>query len=198
MPGYHANENAVAHLSNHDRASKAQALLCNIAIGVFAGIAMSRVRLDLDLPGHKLLFWMIPLLITRIVAPHKMGMTAGASAAGLTSLALGGNFAGGLTLLPLITVSGAMIDGAIAYRKKLGLHAWTLVPILAVACGIAGLICAAKRLMSPSFNTHYIFGLTGIAARLVSYSIFGMISGLVGSVAGLILRRRKKNRDAHR
>ena len=48
----------------------------------------------------------------------------------------------------------------------------------------ANLICLVKRkLLPPGLNPHFIFGVSGVWFKLVSYAFFGFLSGVVASIS---------------
>ena len=181
MRGFPWIENGDARRSSHAAAFGARMLLANVAVGVLAGLLVSHVRLQLGLPGHKALFWMVPVLAARLFAPHLLGATAGASAAACTALAMGENLAGGILYLPLVPLAGAVLDGTVALAERRRLRWWWTIPLLGMGGMAANLLCAMKRLLTPLRNSHLLFGLDGLAATILSYAFFGLLAGLAAS-----------------
>ncbi|MCX5672610.1 MAG: hypothetical protein NTU94_14935, partial [Planctomycetota bacterium] len=93
-------------------AEHASAVLITAAVGAAAGLVAGQLRLHLGLPGHKVLFWLTPVLAARLIAGGPAGATAGALAAAVATAVAGGNLAGSLVQLPLIGVAGLVIDAA--------------------------------------------------------------------------------------
>jgi len=55
------------------------------AVGVLAGVATASVKLHLGLPGHKALFWMVPIVLARVLSRHPVGGSIGSLTAGRMS-----------------------------------------------------------------------------------------------------------------
>jgi len=166
--------------------------LAPLAVGVLAGVLAAQVRLHLGMPGHKALFWMVPVLGARLICRSRLGTTLGAAGASGASMLLGGNLAGGPAMAFLVVLAGGLLDGAAAWGERLRLPAWRLVPLLGLAGLAANLLCMVKRLFSPSYEPHVVLGLTGLGAVIVSYALFGLIGGLGGGLIGCLGRRRAK------
>ncbi len=197
MRGYLSIESVRAPRSSGAWREAAERLAGCAAVGLLAGLAAGHVRLHLGLPGHKALFWMVPVVAARLVLRSPGGAAAGAVAAGFTALAVGGRFAGAAGHLPVAVLAGGVLDVAIGWaeRHRLG-PLWT-VPLVGAAGVAANLVMLAKRLMGPLFEWHQVLGLTGGPARLVSYAAFGLVAGLAGAAiafAALRLRQRPPTR----
>ena len=181
MRGFLLTEKNPGRWSNLLKTLQLQALLTNMSVGILAGIFMAHVRLGLGMPGHKALFWLLPVITARLLKPHTIGAAAGACTAAVTSMALGGNLAGGYLFIPLVALAGGLIDVIIFWSNRLKLSPWLMIPLLGAGGLAANLICAIKRILAPQFNQHYLLGLSGIPAQIASYAIFGLIAGLVGT-----------------
>ena len=188
MPGYPLTESAAGRWHRVAAALGLRMLLANMAVGVLAGLAVAHLRLGLGLPGHKLLLWMTPVVVARLLARHPLGAAAGALSAAGVSLGFGGNFAGNVLLLPLVVVAGALIDGCVAFADRRRLPVLLRVPLVGVAGMTAGLVCAMKRLLVPVVHTHALFGLADLPARMVSYAVFGLVAGLVGATVAVAIQ----------
>lgn len=195
MPGYPLTENAVDRWRRVVDVVQPRMLAVNVSVGVLAGLAAAHVRLGLGLPGHKLLFWVTPIVVARLLSRHPLGAAAGACAAACTSLAFGGNIAGGILLLPLVGVAGAVLNGVVAFAEHRRLSRWLLVPLLGLGGATAGLLCALKRLLSVTFNRHVMFGFGDVTTRLVSYALFGLVAGTVGAGLALCLLAARRRGD---
>ena len=184
MPGYLWTESGAGRWSRLAEAAQLRTLAANAAVGVLAGILIAHVRLHLGLPGHKALLWMTPIVVARLLCRHPAGATAGASAAALTSIALGGHLAGGILFVPLVAVAGAVLDVCVGFARRVGLSPWALVPLLAAAGAGANVVCGIKRLLLPQWNYHVLLGLSGPWALLAAYALCGLAAGLTGAVIG--------------
>ncbi|MGB2986848.1 MAG: hypothetical protein WBE26_13330 [Phycisphaerae bacterium] len=195
MLGFLSTEN-VADRSNRLLAGEQwRMLLATGAVGVLAGLFMAHVRLHLGLPGHKALFWMIPVIAARLAFRSPAGATIGALAASFTTLGIGGHLAGGLAHLPLVGLAGIMLDVTIGLAERRALAVGWMIPLLGCAGLLANLVCFLKRVFPPSsFKLHVFWGYSGPWGSLVSYAFFGLLAGLIGATLGCILLRRKRTR----
>lgn len=181
MPGSLSTEGEAVGWSRLATAAQLRSLAGCAAVGALAGLCMAHVRLHLGLPGHKALCWMIPVVVARLLYRHPVGATTGACAAACAAIALGGNLAGGFLFVPLVALAGGVLDGAAAVAERLRLSPRGLVALLGAAGAAANLLCALKRLLVPQGGLHVLWGLTGVAAQLVSYAVFGLLAGLAGA-----------------
>ncbi len=197
MRGYLSTEKNPGRWSSLVTTLQLQALLVNISVGILAGLFLAHFRLGLGMPGHKALFWLMPVIAARLLRPHVIGAAAGACTAAVTSMAFGGNLAGGVLFIPLVAIAGGLIDVIMLWNSRLKLSPWLLIPLLGVGGMSANLICAIKRILAPQFNQHQLLGLSGIPAQIVSYAIFGLLAGLAGAtlavLASRVIGKRKEN-----
>jgi len=197
-PGSLSTASGTARWNSLSAAAGWRALAGCAAVGAIAGVLAAHVRLGLGMPGHKALFWMAPILAARLLYGHPVGATAGACSAAVTSLALGGNLAGGALFLPLVAAAGALLDAAAAFAKRHGLSAvWVLLLFAATGTG-ANLLCALKRMLVPQKAYHTLLGLTGATAQLACYALFGLAAGLAGAAIALAGARLPKRRADNR
>ena len=198
MPGYPLSGSTRARWSDLARAVQLRMLLANLAVGVIAGLLAAHAGLHAGLPGHKVLFWLTPVLIARMLSRHPVGAMAGASAAAAAALAVGGSFAGAFVYLPLVVAAGGILDALLAFANRRRLPMWLVVPLLGLGAAAANLLCAVNRLLVPVRREHLLLGLSGPSATLVSYAIFGLVAGLVGAaistgVLALLAHRRERS-----
>ena len=188
MPGHPWIENTAIRRRSLVGGEALRMLATNAAVGVLAGVAAAHIRLGLGMPGHKAMFWIIPVLLARLAYRHPLGATAGAGAAACTSLALGGHLAGQALFLPLVAAAGAVLDTAVLFaeRRKLGIF-W-LIPVLGVAGTAANALCLVKRMLAPRPHVHWLLGLADPWASVVSYAAFGLLSGLTAAILAGIVR----------
>src|SRR5579859_4488715 len=73
-----------------------------VAVAILSGIAVTYARMPLHLPGHKVLWWMAPLLATQLLTRTAAASTVGSIVVLATTLSLGGRIAGGPFFAPLI------------------------------------------------------------------------------------------------
>lgn len=158
-------------------------LLFSVSVGVFAGLFVSKVRLGLGMPGHKFFFWMTPVLIARLLNGCRIGTAAGGLSAALITYSLGGNLAGGLTGLPLIGISGLIMDWMVDISCKNKTSGAKMMLTVGLAAMMANMLCLAKRMMLPTgLNPHFIFGVSGFWFKVSSYMFFGFASGIVAAI----------------
>lgn len=191
MRGYPLTERKAGLWSRLLSAEQLRMLLITGVLGVAVGLLMSQVRLHLGLPGHKALFWMIPIVTARLLTRCPVGVTAGTLATAFTSLAMGGHFAGGVVGLPAVGFAGILLDAVIVFAERRHLAAQWTIPLLAVGGALANLLCLFKRLAAPvGPNSHYLWNMSWPWADVASYAFFGFCAGLVGSGLATIARRR--------
>jgi len=170
-----------------------QMLLASIATGVLAGLAMTHLRLHLGLPGHRAVFWMTPVIMARLLGKCRAGSTAGALAAGVTTLGLGGNIAGGLIALPLIGVAGILLDTVISIIEKRTIPTVSAVSLIGSAAMLANLICFVKRMLAPAgLNPHHFLGISFVGFDLLSYAVFGLVAGLLAASMSYLITAKKR------
>jgi hypothetical protein len=175
-----AKKNNIGSLVHSDQFKKT--LVC-ISVGIFSGLFIACVKLNLGLSGHKAFLWMTPLLIARFRTGAKIGVSAGAMFAALTVYSLGANLAGGLIGFPLIAVAAAILDSVANYIEKKKLPLFSMILLLAFAGIVANLVCLTKRMFLPTgISPHNLFGVDGMMFRAFSYMFFGAISGVVAAV----------------
>ena len=194
MPGTPLTESAVSRSDRSVGIVGLRMLAANVAVGVLAGLAVAHIRLGLGLPGHKVFLWMTPIIISRLLARHPLGATAGALSAGCVSVGLGGNFAGGLLFLPLVGVAGMLVDVCITFADRKRLAAWLLIALVGMSGMAASVLCAGKRLLVPVVHTHVVLGLSGPLGRILSYAMFGLAAGLVGGSVALGIRKVRESK----
>ena len=170
-------------------------LIMSVSVGVIAGLFISHVRLHLGLPGHKVLFWMTPVLVARLLGRCRAGTTAGALAAAFTACSLGGHLGGGIIGLPLVGVAGVFLDTVIGWIEKRKINYGILmITLVGLSAMTANLIVFGKRMInSVGGNLTFLFGVTGIWYDLICYACFGLAAGLLAaSTVSVIGAKRKK------
>lgn len=158
-------------------------LLC-LAIGAAAGLFMAKVKLGLGMPGHKIFFWMTPVLIARLRGKCRIGTTAGGISATLTAYALSGNLVGGIMGLPTAVLGGFIMDLTADRLEKSGSTGVRIILMIGLAGVVANLVCLGGRVMRPAgLNPHFLLGLSTSWFRLCSYIFFGFASGIVAALS---------------
>ena len=180
-------------LTERSRASWNSAVLDGylsvVAVGILAGIVVAYARTPVHLPGHKVIFWMAPVLAARLVTRSRAGASAGALATALTTLSLGGRIAGGIVMAPLIVLAGVVLDLAVQMteRRKLG---WGKFVLILASAGLAGnLICFVKRLLDPMGAFFSAGNIDDLFLAGGLHAIFGIVAGLSGALVGYGLRK---------
>ncbi|MBW8015323.1 MAG: hypothetical protein FVQ82_03985 [Planctomycetes bacterium] len=175
-----AKKSNAAGLVHSDQFKKT--LVC-ISVGIFSGLFIACIKLNLGWSGHKAFMWMTPLLIARFRTGAKIGTSAGGMFAAMTAYSLGANLAGGLIGFPLIAVAGGVLDVVANYIEKNKVSLFSMILLLAVAGGLANLICLVKRMFLPAgISPHNLFGADGMMSRALLYLFFGSLSGIVAAV----------------
>lgn len=170
-------------------------LLVSSSVGIFCGLFIALVKLNLGMSGHKAFLWMTPVLIARLRGGCKIGTTAGGMFAALTAYSLGANLAGGIIGMPMIALSGGILDWTVNFLEKHKISGLRMILALGLAGLVANLVCLAKRMILPTgLNPHFIFGVSGFWFRLISYAFFGMLSGIVASVSVWVIERKRQRK----
>jgi len=195
MHGSQSIGSAVVRLSSSDGALQWRMLLINLLVGAAAGLLSASMRLDLHLPGHRAVFWLTVVIAGRLLARHRLGATASASAAACLSLALGRNLAGGWLFLPLVSAAGALIDTLSAFIERKSVPAWLVVPLMGLGGLGANLLCSIKRLLAPPRAIRVVFGLPFPIGNMVSYAVFGLLAGVAGAVVAVVAMKRLRGRS---
>ena len=181
------NETAAAH----------RALFITAAVGAAGGGLVSTLRLHLGLPGHQAVLWMAPTLACRIALRHRAGAAVGAFSAAVAVCLLRGHLMGGGALSLLFApVAGAMLDRCISFGERRSFPPGVQLVIAAAAGCLANLFCAAVRLAGPVRAHGVLFGLDRFAGFALSYALFGLVAGLLGAGAGIVILVRGERRRA--
>ena len=160
-----------------------------VAVGILAGIGVAFARTPVHLPGHKVIFWMAPVLAARLVTRSRAGASAGALATALTTLSLGGRIAGGIVMAPLIVLAGVVLDLAVQMTERRKFAGWKCLLVVASA-GLAGnLICFVKRLLDPMGAFFSAGNIDDLFLAGGLHAIFGIVAGLSGALVGYGLRK---------
>ncbi|UCG50066.1 MAG: hypothetical protein JSU94_09820 [Phycisphaerales bacterium] len=167
-------------------------LASTISAGVIGGVLAANLRLHLGLPGHKILLWMTPIIIARLLGRCPAGCTVGTLSAGFACLASGGNLAGGVLGLPLAGLGAVIQDTVVKLLEDKSAPAFIGIPAIGITAMVAGILLFIKRSFLPDgLAPHSIFGSADLPFELASYAAFGLISGLIASaVAYLVTRQR--------
>ncbi len=200
MPGSLFIDKKADRWSEAFTGAQARNLVGCMAVGVVAGLVLSHVRLNLGMPGHKAIFWIIPIVVARFGFPNRVGATSGAFTAAVTSMMFGGHLAGGWLWVPLVALAGFVIDVAALWISQKQLH-WSLAIVLVGLAGMgANFICSIKRMMTPARNIHMFMGLEGQLAATVSYLCFGLAAGIAGAIIAVagkkVASKLKKDQSA--
>ena len=191
MPGFPLTERRTGHWSSALRLALPR-LLLGIAVGGLAVLVSSHIKIHLG-PGHKVIFWMIPVITARWAFGCWGSGIAGATAAATVSFAVGDGFAGGVLFLPLVLPAGAILDAAVALARNC--RWWAAIPLVGLAGAAASVLCMGNRLLTPVHPLRSFWNIPWPSRFLLSYALFGLISGLVGTVlAGIILAARKRSK----
>jgi hypothetical protein len=158
-----------------------------VAIGILSGIAAAFARTPIHLPGHKAIFWMAPVLATRLLTRTGAGASVGALTAALTALSLGGRIAGGIAMMPLVILAGFVLDAGVQIGRRYKFGRWAQMILLASAGAIGNLICFVKRLSDPIGAFFSTGNLKDMLAAAGSHLLFGFLAGVLGAAAAFAL-----------
>ena len=167
--------------------AEGEAYLTMAAVGIIAGIVVAYAQTPLHWPGHKAVFWLAPVLASRILTRARAGATVGASATITTTLLLGGRLAGGVAMMPLVILGGFLLDLAVIQSHRLHVSVAKVALLLAAATA-ANLICLIKRLFEPVGSYFSAANLHDLFNSAASYALFGFLAGLLGIAAASGIR----------
>jgi hypothetical protein len=178
--------------------SQAEGYLAAAIIGVLAGIVVAYARMPLHLPGHKALWWIPPVLATRLLTRRRLGATVGATATIASTLSLGGRLAGGIAAMPLVILAGVLLDVAAKAAERRPVAIWRTVLLLSAAGAAGNVICFVKRLFEPSGSFFSIDNLRDLGWSVSTYAIFGFAAGALGAALAYVIvgfRQRHQSRS---
>ena len=161
-----------------------------ICVGIITGLIVAQpfLKLHLGLSGHRALFWMTPVLTSRLVTRFKAGSTLGALSAAFATFIWGGNLAGGLVGLPLIALVAFIFDFVINRIENYKVKPLLFIPLLGLAAMAGNLIMFSKRLLMPAGPAGNSFlGMSGFLFDMLSYAIFGLLAGVSAAVAANLI-----------
>jgi hypothetical protein len=150
-------------------------------------LAYATSKNPLGLPGHKALLWIVPVLIARWVYGCWGSGIVGATATAAVAMAFGQDFAGSRMFLPLVLLAGAALDATVAVTRDWRLRWWAAIPLAALGGLVANLLCFVHRLLGPLHPKHSFLNIPGAKGFLLSYALFGLLSGLIGAALAIII-----------
>jgi len=154
------------------------------AVGVMSGILVAYGRTPIHMAGHKVVFWMAPVLASRLVTRRSAGASVGALAAAMTTLCAGGRIAGGVTFMPLVVLAGVVLDVAARMVEKRRVRWYRALIVLAAAGTIGNLICFVKRVFDPLGTFFSVGNWRDILIMAGSHAVFGFMAGFLGAGVG--------------
>ena len=159
-----------------------------ILIVLFAAlvvVAKIALRTPIKLPGHSGIFWMAILVTSAGVVPRRGAVSLVGLTSGILAAFLGLGDFGGLNTLLSYTLAGVGTDVALLLLGD---------PEKPIVGGLAGAIGHLAK-----FLVKWIFGVLsgaplgfvalGLFYSLISYVVFGLLGGLLGSLTLIALRR---------
>ena len=192
MHGSLLTEKRVALWSSLFEGENLKKLAASLAVGVIAGVVVSFVRLNLGLPGHKALFWMIPVLTMRMLGKSKIGTSAGAAAVILTTYSTGGHLGGGALGFPLILLGAVILDVVISTLEQRQMPFWFHTLIVSFTTILCNLFCMVKKLFVPDgLGFHLLLNNSGFWFRFFSYVFWGFISGAIACIIAYYCIRKR-------
>lgn len=166
-----------------------EAYAANAAVGILAGIAVTFAHTPLHLPGHKVVFWMAPVLATRLLTRSRAGASTGACSTAVTTFLLGGRLAGGAAMMPLVILAGAILDIAAANLDRRNAPIFRKILLLALAGAAGNLICFVKRLFDGTGGLFASSNPSDLLIAAIYYAFFGFIAAALGCGAAIGLKR---------
>jgi hypothetical protein len=178
MLGYQSTEKQSIPWSK----AQAEAYLAMAAVGAIAGVVVAFAQTPLHWPGHKILFWLTPVLASRLVFKARAGASVGSSATVATTLLLGGRLAGGFAMMPLVILGGIVLDLAVLQSQRVQSSPAKLLLLVSAATAV-GLMCFIKRFFEPVGGFFSAGNLNDLAFAGLSWAFFGFLAGLLGLIA---------------
>jgi len=164
-----------------DRVSAIE-LLMLIACGAASAATVAYVKLSLGIPGHSIVLSALPMALGLSLAPRRCaGSVMSAGALGTASLlSLGGGVGFGSGAFVSLALIGPMMDVAVRHAHT----GWRVYAALVAAGVVTNLLALASRaaskvlgldLGSRPFDTWWV-------QALVTYSLSGVVAGLLGAL----------------
>jgi len=160
-----------------------------VAVAILSGIAVTYARMPLHLPGHKVLWWMAPLLATQLLTRTAAASTVGSIVVLATTLSLGGRIAGGPFFAPLIVPAAVLLDLCVRLSERRNYSPWQRIVILALAGMLGNTICSIKQILETSATASSSGPTNDLLIAVASYALFGLIAGALGAAVGYGLFR---------
>jgi hypothetical protein len=161
------------------------------SLGILAGMAVSFLNTPLHLPGHKVLFWMVPAVAHRFRSRSKGAATTTVTAAQAIALLLGGSLAGGALMAPLVILAGFVLDIVAHYIEQHWVPLRTALAFLALAGMSGNLLCFMKRLANPMGPFLSAANGLDLMKAAGSHVLFGALAAVLGGSVGLWLWSRR-------
>jgi hypothetical protein len=147
-----------------------------LAVGLAGGVAVSCARQPFHLPGHKVIWWLPPLIAARLRWGRRYGITIGAAGTLLATALLGGRMPGGDLLMPVALAASLLVDLCIDWLRAQRTPFAASVMLISLAGALGNLLCLMSRFPGG--------GGLDVAQMAASFAIFGMAAGAIGALAG--------------
>lgn len=194
MHGYQPIEKKAVLWSSAVEALHLEMIPASIAVGVISGLLVVFGRLHLGLPGHKALFWMIPVITMRLKTGCKVGAIASTTGVIITTFSLQGHLAGGPLGLGMIFAAGFVLDIAINFLQQRKMSDCLSAVLLSGSAMCANLLCLIKKLAVPNgIGLHLLLNSTNFWFRISSYAFFGFVSGTIAWVIAYCISKHRQN-----
>ena len=163
-------------------------VLLPVLLGVVAGITKTPAfKTSLQIPGHSVIWWFAPILAAKLIAGRHYSATLAGLAAGciLAPFAHGAGRFLGPSSFALAGVVTDVLGVALRLRARSGL------PLLlsAVTLGVAANL-SRFPFMLLARGPHWYFTPLGLVGRLMSYIVFGALTGAIVACAVMASTRR--------
>lgn len=181
-------------LGGSEEVAKAREWLALIGAGAAAALSSTLVRARLGIPGHHILYAVLPMALGFALVPRRgAGSVMGGSAlATIAGLGLAGVRLPGVGALTSLLLTGPLLDVALRWGRN-GWRLYLAFTLTGCAANTAAFAvrAAAKLLQAPG-----LAGARPAAAWLslapLTYAAAGLVAGLVSAAAWFRLRSRDR------
>jgi len=152
-----------------------------IGLGLAGALLHSMLKLRLGIPGHAAIFWLVPILVGRGLAPMPVAGAVATTSLGVGLLAFGGlgahwplaaSFGTFWLVGPFLDLFVFSFERDAARPRLTGRWAWVLLPIAGLVGNLAHLVL---KVIFGAMFAHP----AGWLFELATYTAFGLAAGFI-------------------